>query len=65
MGTFPEPVANLKCGPIWRRTQIEQYKTACDQQERSPFDRRYQPVEDERLEHILRSLELPGEGGDR
>lgn len=22
---FPEPVAELRCGPIWRRSQIERY----------------------------------------
>lgn len=30
-GAFPDPVANLKCGPIWTREQIDKWKRRNDQ----------------------------------
>ena len=24
-GTFPEPIAELRCGPIWRRRDVERH----------------------------------------
>jgi hypothetical protein len=39
---FPAPVAELKCGPVWKRTQIEAYRAEAQRlSQLSWFERNY------------------------
>jgi hypothetical protein len=34
---FPEPIATLRCGPIWDLEEIEPYREACKRDPSSPY----------------------------
>lgn len=55
--TFPEPIARLACGPVWLHSQIEDYRSRLDGQQRPLWDEEREAL-DERLEQALCDIEL-------
>jgi hypothetical protein len=59
---FPEPVARLRCGPVWLRSQIDGYQAEAERLAKlSWFERRYGDLDDP-LEQALRGLGADGPG---
>jgi hypothetical protein len=43
--SFPHPVAELRCGPVWLRSQLEEYQREARRlRSLSRFERRYGPL---------------------
>jgi hypothetical protein len=55
--SFPEPVAVLKCGPIWLRGQIEEYKRTYEEHCSAGWEGEIDPVR----ERELMALVLPAD----
>lgn len=55
---FPQPIAELKCGPIWLRSQIEDYAQKSAELEHSLREERELGI-DPALDSVLWALPVP------